>query len=69
MKKKRERLEEPAVVVGPLSAAMMEDWHKNIAAAGGHLALTLARRKRSPTLAADLLALLSPVVEELKKHA
>jgi hypothetical protein len=65
---KRERLED-SVVVPELSVQTMEDWHKNIAAAGGLLALTLARRRRSPKLVTNMLSLLIPVVEEMNKHA
>lgn len=46
----------------------MESWHKSLARASGMLSLTLSRRKRSPTLIAEMLNLIDPVVDEMRRH-
>lgn len=51
-----------------LSAKEMEAWHKGLARATGMLSLTLARRRRPLGLIDDMLNLIDPVVDEMRKH-
>lgn len=51
-----------------LTAETMERWHKELARVAGRLALTLARRRRSPDLVDDIVLALSPLLEEARTH-
>jgi hypothetical protein len=50
------------------TAKMMEAWHKNLARASGMLSLTLSRRRLSPSLIAEMLELIDPTVEEMRRY-
>jgi hypothetical protein len=67
-KKAVKKKQETPRPTSPLSAETLESWHKSLAQASGMLSLTLSRRRRSPTLIAQMLKLIEPVVEEMRAH-